>query len=402
MNSNYYPYINYPQYPIDNPYINYSQYPIDNPYINYPQYPIDNPYVNYPQSPIDNPYVNYPQSSVDKCIPYNQESQIPTPKIKNDKICNYCDCRKKSQLIENNDGFWCKFHYESLYGLVNLQVKIENKLCHTCGCTKKNKLKKGYDGYWCKNHYNEITRLSHIYNKNNTPFSYLDRYQRTANLMRIYGTKWCETQYIKISEGIISRSYHEAIYESDMCNSKYDPIDICEINTKSHIIDQIPKKAEQIIHNDTKIKSTKKLWQSVKKYISVDNNEKVPLMELPKTIPDTEIISIRPDIILQCNNKKLHIPYPNLLPINNNICCAYECKLHTELIKAHQGKWCIDHYKEISELRKIIKHHTGSYEEMIARLKELNLRKYTDLHHVYWAFKLFHRHSNKTNKKIEI
>jgi hypothetical protein len=79
--------------------------------MDYSQYPIDNSYH------IDN-----------KCIKYNKEPEIISPKINNKKTCHFCDCKKRSQLIENDDGFWCKFHYERLYGLTNLEVKIKNKL----------------------------------------------------------------------------------------------------------------------------------------------------------------------------------------------------------------------------------------------------------------------------------
>lgn len=330
------------------------------------------------------------------------------PKINYKKKCHYCDCNKSLQLIENDEGFWCKNHYENLYGIADLQVKIDNKLCHCYGCTKNKKLSKGYDGLWCKIHYKKINDLSYIYDKDNTYFKHPNRRHRTANLMRIYGIRWCESQYAKISEGLISRPYHEAIYESDMCVNMCDDVSdsICYVNNNI-----VPVQTNKMIWKPSNnispieildIKSTKEI-----RLIQSDNN----LGLVVKT--DKEIIPIRPDIglvdnvsskitqILLPTNKKVHITYPNLFPKNNNVCCAHECKMYTQLIEKHQGKWCLDHYKEITELRKIIKKHTGGYDEMIARLKELNLRKNVDPQHKFWAFKLLNYHINSL-KKIEI
>jgi hypothetical protein len=91
-------------------------------------------------------------------------------------------------------------------------------------------------------------------------------------------------------------------------------------------------------------------------------------------------------------------PKPKINPIileTKHICHAYDCKMYTQLISKYNGEWCDVHYGEISELRKIIGAHLGSYEEVVARFNEIKLRKFQDEGHVFFAFKLLKKLKGK-------
>jgi hypothetical protein len=100
------------------------------------------------------------------------------------------------------------------------------------------------------------------------------------------------------------------------------------------------------------------------------------------------------NLIDQCKNNKLWGPTV-LNKKGKEVCHANKCKLYKQLHEKYQGKWCDNHLEEITKIRAIINKHDGNINEMIARFKELNLRRYNDINHLTWAIIMFKNINNK-------
>ena len=112
------------------------------------------------------------------------------------------------------------------------------------------------------------------------------------------------------------------------------------------------------------------------------------------------------DVVINDTNSKndtVVIKKNKIIDINNNRakniinktinkeCHAYKCNINHELKFKYQGLWCDDHLKDMKLLRSVINRHNGGHDELLCRLKEIKLRKYPDINHIMWAFKMLHK-----------
>jgi hypothetical protein len=68
----------------------------------------------------------------------------------------------------------------------------------------------------------------------------------------------------------------------------------------------------------------------------------------------------------------------------NPICNYIGCRKNTKLREFASGLWCKKHIGDIQYIRGRI-NHTGTEDELKARIEEFEIRKNTDIGHYYYA-----------------
>jgi hypothetical protein len=80
------------------------------------------------------------------------------------------------------------------------------------------------------------------------------------------------------------------------------------------------------------------------------------------------------------------------------LCHAKKCKKHKELQTVYKGKFCKYHSNILKQIRIKLKEHANNgntYEEMIYRRKEIELRKISDEGHNFYLKTLENRYCNQ-------
>jgi hypothetical protein len=351
--------------------------------------------------------------------------------------CDYPSCKKKGYYDINNRGAWCRRHSNP---------SVRNKVtCNVYDCLKTANLI-DYDGKkWCKGHYKIYINPSILTNSTNNAstekiqngrFTYtkshkmcnVDDCLKTSRLIEHEGKKWCKKHYelhtgekyhvrltssfnlykLKKDDAVKNNSSNSNSSNSNSSNSNSSNSNSSNSNSSNsnsnsstnlkddnNIIDTvIVKKYVDIVKNNLKIIDKKDKKDKTDKKCKIDKDKKCKINKDKNIIMDNETIV---NIINQCTTKQVcsSILFSKK---GKEICHANECKMYKRLYNKYKGKWCDEHYEEMTQIRTIINKHEGNTDEMIARFRELKLRRYTDINHLEWAIKMFKNINDKYNK----
>jgi len=305
------------------------------------------------------------------------------PSKSTDISCRALNCKEINNLVEdtiiiNNKIVYAKFciiHHRELlkrreYDL--LSEKTKQQTCDYNNCRKIFDLDKYQNKLFCPLHYKKVTKIKSKIKCEPKETCHIGGCRKTARLIKSYDKLWCKKHFNEQPNPEIFKSTEPVKYK--WVENK---VEIKNNDVKNDIvnINQIENKVK-----DDK-KSHTKWIDIVKKVSKISNTDNKKLND---NIPNIN------DLLNKCiNTNKLKI-------CNTEICHANECKIYKQLYEKHQGVWCEKHYFEIIKLRNIINKHDGSKEELNARIKELELRKFPDLNHWKWAIKLlkhYQKHS---------
>lgn len=246
-------------------------------------------------------------------------------------------CKKPATIFDGN-AYHCNKHFRTID-----QTKVK---CEFDGCNKTKRLTEHNGQKLCHNHLNLLSKGSFIrqnipHKKEQEMCSVINCNKRTK-LIYHNDKKWCPKHF-------------NLNYKPRDINGKLGSIEFVELDNHKNVNDKINGNGDVIQNEIIKV-------------------GKITYAEVTKSkIGITDKCKIFVKSIKKLNSKE------------KEVCHANDCKMYKQLYEKHQGKWCKSHLKEISLLRKIIKKHNGSYEEVIARLKEIKLCKYVDENHIHFA-----------------
>jgi len=311
---------------------------------------------------------------ISSCDFYSKIKSIPSKS--NDTCCFAINCNESYNLVEdyiiiNNEIIYHKFciiHHGQVIRARQVELMLKETKTLTCdyvNCKKSSELTKFKHKLFCPEHYDKVTKIrkkAMIYPK---PTCNIEGCRKTARLIESVGVLWCKKHFAEQPNPEIFTVVEHKKYQW-IENKDYKIVNDKTINDKDDKDDKIVNdKTVKKINYVTKL--VHKMENKVDKLFTKDTAE----------IKQSDIY----DLLKKCTNAKPQIC--------DNVCEAYDCKIYKQLYEKHQGKFCHDHNLELTELRKVIKKHDGSKEELEARLKELQLRKFPDLNHWKFAFKLW-------------
>jgi hypothetical protein len=319
------------------------------------------------------------------------------PSKSSDTCCFAINCNEIYNLIEdyvtvNNELIYhkyCLIHHREILRARHVELMLKETKVLTCdyvNCKKSSSLTKFKHKLFCPEHYDKVTKIESkkkaiVYPK---PTCHIDGCRKTARLIESRDVLWCKKHFAEQPNPdvftIVEHKKYQWVENKDykIVNDKNDKDD--KDNKDDKIVNDkddkiVNDKDDKIINNkivnDKKIKFVAKLVHKIEN--KVDKLFTKDTVEIKQ--PDIY------DLLKKCTNTKPQIC--------DNACEAYDCKIYKQLYQKHQGNFCFDHNLELTELRKIIKKHDGSKEELEARLKELQLRKFPDINHWKFAYKLW-------------
>ena len=299
-----------------------------------------------------------------------------------DIMCRSLNCKKLDDLVEDyiissdNDITYIKLcipHHHELLKKRACDIFLEKTKAKTCdynNCIKKLGLDKFQNKFFCVEHYNKVCmnygKTSH------RPTCNVTGCNKTARLIKSNDKLWCKKHFELQPNPEIFKSTEQKKYEW-IENQKDDDKNILDIAVTNDLDKNILDIA--VTTNESDIK-----WSGIVKKLTNVSNTK------------NKVFTVY-DLLNKCNDiSKLKICNSN----NKEYCHASSCKIYKQLSEKHQGKWCNSHVNEITKLRNIINKHEGSKEELEARIKEFQLRKFPDINHWKWIMKLlkhYQKHS---------
>ena len=273
------------------------------------------------------------------------------PSKSTDTKCRSEFCNETHNLVEDSVIFgdqivyykFCVRHHSQLLKkreIDRLMYKGGAKKCDYNNCGKILGLTNFDNKLFCKSHYNKLLKIKTIPKASCN----VDGCKKTSKLIKSYDKLFCKKHFKEQPNPEVFKSTEIIKYKWIESKDK-DKDEICK---KSHKVDKYSKKVDET---------------------STTKNKVIDIYDLLNKCNNSNKIQI-------CNDKQ-------------EICHANECKIYKRLHEKHNGRWCNEHISEITELRNIINKHDGSKEELEARLKELQLRKFPDLHHWKFAYKLW-------------
>ena len=295
------------------------------------------------------------------------------PSKSNDTCCFAINCNEIHNLIEdyitvNNQIVYhkfCIFHHREILRARHVDLMLRETKTLTCdyvNCKKSSGLTKFKHKLFCPEHYDKVTKIetkkkAMVYPK---PTCNVEGCRKTARLIEFMGILWCKKHFAEKPNPeiftVVEHKKYQWVENKDykMVNDKDDKIvNDKKIKFVTKVVNKIENKIDKLLTKDVK------------------NNKETVEIKQPNIY----------DLLKKCTNSKPQIC--------DNACEAYDCKIYKQLYQKHQGNFCFDHNLELSQLRKIIKKHDGSKEELEARLKELQLRKFPDINHWKFAYKLW-------------
>ena len=308
------------------------------------------------------------------CIPHHNELLKKreydrfSEKVYN-KTCDYNNCRNSLDLDKFKNKLFCPLHYYKVS-----KVNIPKITCNIDGCKKTARLIKSLDKFWCKKHFNEQPNPEIFKSNEPKKYEWLENYKGHIKDNININDKDKDKDKDNINDkdkdkdkGHIKDNINININDNDKDKDK-DKDNIKNVKDKDNIKDKLYIKYTNIIKKIDK------------------NNDEIEtkctdIVKTPDVIPDIY------DLLNKCKNT-------GKIQMSNQVCEAYDCKIYKQLYEKYQGHFCCNHISEISELRNIINKHDGSKQELIARLKELRLRKFPDLNHWKFTYELW-RHYQK-------
>jgi len=328
---------------------------------------------------------------ISSCDFYSKIKSVPSKS--NDICCFAINCNESYNLVEDyiiiNDQMvyhkFCITHHKEILRARQVELMLKETKTLTCdyvNCKKSSELTKFKHKLFCPEHHDKVTKIetkkkAMIYPK---PTCNVEGCRKTARLIESLGVLWCKKHFAEQPNPeiftVVEHKKYQWIENKDykVVNDKNDKV----VNDKNDKIVNDNK-----IVNDDKIVNDKKVKFVTKVVNKIENKIDKLLTKDVKNNKDTVEIK-QPDIydlLKKCSNSKPQIC--------DNVCGAYDCKISKQLYERHQGEFCRNHNSELTQLRKIIKKHDGSKEELEARLKELQLRKFPDINHWKFAYKLW-------------
>lgn len=283
--------------------------------------------------------------------------------------CDFACCNKSSKLVKTNDGYYCVNH-------VGKPANFRSG-CDFSGCNKSSKLVKTNSGHYCANHVGKPANFC--------PYCDFPNCEKITKITITAKGQYCEKHYqLMLATQLVSNKSHYNVEFKDppiipsnkspdipvMANSTNNTVEASDIPI---IVAENTNESQIIISNATVESSS------------------IPIITANNTVES----KIKPYKIALCQPiKTIKVKDPHA-----ETCHAEDCNIDQNLVSKFKGQWCISHFNVISRLRNVIKEHKANYSELIARLRELQLRKDFDKPHLDYTLKLMNSFSKSVIAK---